>query len=229
MSPTCRSCGAEWPTRETVSNEAALMGAYGVGEAMALAPSTTSGPPRPFRSAAWFVFEPVRVIDGAGWAPPVGRSVALGVFNDHFEVGPASLPLASVSDVRVEGHSLVKGGGFFGGGFGAVGAIEGMAAASVLNALSTKRKAWVSIAIAAADGWVSLRYDRGDETKVRIALRGLAGAAFHNRTLARPPAPEVAEDGPKDLVTQLERLTKLHEAGALSDEEFGLAKSRLLF
>jgi hypothetical protein len=154
--------------------------------------------------------------------------VALRVFNDHVQVGPASLPLGSVSDVRVEGHSLAKGGGFFGGGFGAVGAIEGMAAGGVLNALTTRRKAWVTIAIAAADGWVSLRYESGDETEVRIALRRLADAAFHNRAAARPAISEVAEDGPKDFVAQLERLAKLHEAGALSDEEFDLAKRRLL-
>jgi alkylhydroperoxidase/carboxymuconolactone decarboxylase family protein YurZ len=59
-----------------------------------------------------------------------------------------------------------------------------LAAASVLNALTTKRKSWLTIAIVAADGSVHLRYDGSDETRVRTALRPLADAAFANRSAA---------------------------------------------
>ncbi len=49
------------------------------------------------------------------------------------------LPYAEIEVVEIGGPGLVKsGGGFIGGGFGAVGALEGMAVAGVLNALTTR-------------------------------------------------------------------------------------------
>jgi uncharacterized membrane protein YebE (DUF533 family) len=43
---------------------------------------------------------------------------------------------------------------------------------------------------------------------------------------APPPAP--AAPAPTDSTAELERLAKLHESGALNDEEFAAAKSKLL-
>lgn len=43
---------------------------------------------------------------------------------------------------------------------------------------------------------------------------------------APPPAP--AAPAPTDSTAELERLAKLHESGALTDEEFAAAKSKLL-
>ena len=51
----------------------------------------------------------------------------------------AEVPYAQVEDVAIGGPGLVKtGGGFVGGGFGMGGAVEGMAIAAVLNALTTR-------------------------------------------------------------------------------------------
>ena len=44
------------------------------------------------------------------------------------------------------------------------------------------------------------------------------------QTQAPPPAPAA----PTDSTAELERLAKLHESGALTDEEFAAAKSKLL-
>jgi uncharacterized membrane protein YebE (DUF533 family) len=43
---------------------------------------------------------------------------------------------------------------------------------------------------------------------------------------APPPAP--AAPAPTDSTAELERLAKLHESGALNDEEFAAAKAKLL-
>ena len=41
-------------------------------------------------------------------------------------------------------------------------------------------------------------------------------------------APQQAAPAPTDSTAELERLAKLHESGALNDEEFAAAKSKLL-
>jgi hypothetical protein len=180
--------------------------------------------PVPYRT----VLGPLQVLDGVGWAPRVGQTVSLILFGDHFELGYRSFQFSELRDLQVEGHSIVKGGGFFGGGFGVTGALEGIAAAAALNAVTTKRRKWVTISLAAADGWVTLRYDGADESEVRGLLRPLADAAFAaNQRRAQPPTAH-HETPETDIVTQLERLARLHETGALSDQEFVLAKNRLL-
>jgi len=45
---------------------------------------------------------------------------------------------------------------------------------------------------------------------------------------APPAAPAPAAPAPSDSTAELERLAKLHESGALNDEEFAAAKSKLL-
>jgi Short C-terminal domain len=45
---------------------------------------------------------------------------------------------------------------------------------------------------------------------------------------APPPAPVPAAAPPPDSIAELERLARLHESGALTDEEFTAAKARAL-
>jgi hypothetical protein len=49
----------------------------------------------------------------------------------------------------LEGGAVRSGGGFVGGGFGVVGAAEGMAIASPLNSLSTKRSIHTTVRLEA--------------------------------------------------------------------------------
>jgi membrane protease subunit (stomatin/prohibitin family) len=48
---------------------------------------------------------------------------------------------------------------------------------------------------------------------------------YDDQAQAAPAAPAAA---PVDSTAELERLAKLHESGALNDEEFSAAKSKLL-
>ena len=51
---------------------------------------------------------------------------------------------------------------------------------------------------------------------------------YNDQTQAPPAAPAPAAAAPTDSTAELERLAKLHESGALNDEEFAAAKSKLL-
>ena len=50
----------------------------------------------------------------------------------------------------------------------------------------------------------------------------------NDQAQAPPAAPAPAPAAPTDSTAELERLAKLHESGALTDEEFAAAKSKLL-
>ena len=60
----------------------------------------------------------------------------------------------------------------------------------------------------------------------RPLLRLAAGA--HPATPASPPPPALAAGPPPGSIAELERLSRLHESGALTDEEFAAAKARAL-
>ena len=53
---------------------------------------------------------------------------------------------------------------------------------------------------------------------------------YNDQAQAAPPpaAPAPTAPVPADSTAELERLAKLHESGALNDEEFAAAKSKLL-
>lgn len=53
-----------------------------------------------------------------------------------------------------------------------------------------------------------------------------AAAAYE--ATQRPPPPVPAAAPPPDTIAELERLTRLHESGALTDQEFTAAKARAL-
>jgi hypothetical protein len=174
----------------------------------------------------------LQVLDGAGWAPRVGSAASLMLFENRFELRPgagdnlvSSVQLDSLQDMRVEGHSLTSGGGFIGGGFGAKGALEGIAISTLLNRATTRKRQWVTIELIADDGWVRLQLAGADTIVIRDQLRVLADEVVRRRSHKQQTPDTNADDG---LVTSLERLAKLRETSALTDEEFQIAKTRLL-
>jgi uncharacterized membrane protein YebE (DUF533 family) len=50
----------------------------------------------------------------------------------------------------------------------------------------------------------------------------------HTQAAPTHAAPATAAPAPADSTDELERLAKLHESGALNDEEFAAAKAKLL-
>ena len=76
------------------------------------------------------------------------------------------------------------------------------------------------------------------EVKVTMRQRGVARAfvdrlnsalAERQEGVGERPAPEVVKPAPQiDVTSQLERLAELKRTGALTDEEFDLAKAKVL-
>jgi hypothetical protein len=158
--------------------------------------------------------------------------VRLLLFNDRFDIGPnngaippATVLLSTLQDLRIEGRSISTGGGFLGGGFGVTGAAEGMAIASVLNSLTAKNRKWVTIELIADLGWVRLQLDGANTLEVRDQLRLLADSVVTRRSLQDGSESPTSDT---DLVSALERLVKLRDMNALSEEEFQTAKESLL-
>ena len=48
------------------------------------------------------------------------------------------------------------------------------------------------------------------------------------KAVAQQPAARAAGPGTEDVIAQIERLSALHQSGALTDEEFAAAKAKLL-
>jgi hypothetical protein len=136
----------------------------------------------------------------------------------------AELPYGQIEDVEIGGPGLVKsGGGFIGGGFGAVGALEGMAVAAVLNALTTRTTITTILRVQASTCELFLLWTKSAPAQLRIELSRPLGAiraarAAIDQTPARPASP----------VAELSKLADLLQAGLLTREEFNELKAKLL-
>lgn len=119
--------------------------------------------------------------------------------------------------------AVTTGGGFIGGGFGLAGAAAGMVAATMLNTLTRRTKVETLLSIRTEQWQVILFYGKATPEALRLEL----AVAFAKVDAAerRASLPSSTSD---DYVAQLTKLAELHDAGALSDEEFTAAKARLL-
>jgi hypothetical protein len=125
----------------------------------------------------------------------------------------ASVPYSQVEDVEIGGPGLVKsGGGFVGGGFGAAGAVEGMAIAAVLNALTTRTSIKTVLRIQATGCELFLLHARLTPDRLRIELSRPLGAIRSARSAAVPaiirPGPPGA---PRSPVEELAKLADMLE------------------
>jgi Short C-terminal domain len=83
--------------------------------------------------------------------------------------------------------------------------------------------------VAAGAATATVAYKAGQRRTQQNQYNDQAQAA-DAQTQAAPPqaAPAPAAPAPGDSTAELERLAKLHESGALNDEEFAAAKAKLL-
>jgi uncharacterized membrane protein YebE (DUF533 family) len=83
--------------------------------------------------------------------------------------------------------------------------------------------------MAAGAATATVAYKAGQRRTQQNQYNEQAQAAYSQTQASPPPAaPAPAPAAPADSTAELERLAKLHESGALSDEEFAAAKSRIL-
>jgi len=140
---------------------------------------------------------------------------------------------ADARALEFEGGVVRSGGGWVGGGFGILGAAEGVAMASLLNALTAKTTVQTSVRFEAATAELFLFTDSATPkalemrfAEIRAKVRaGAAGAAATAPSLT-PALPPAARDG--DWSERLLRLGEMHEKGLLTAQEFAAAKAKLL-
>jgi hypothetical protein len=97
---------------------------------------------------------------------------------------------------------------------------------AVMGLMFRPRRPLMRVAAGAATATVA--YKAGQRRQQQNEYNDQAQAAYA-QTQPPPAAPAPAAAAPaSDSTAELERLAKLHESGALSDEEFSAAKSKLL-
>jgi hypothetical protein len=97
-----------------------------------------------------------------------------------------------------------------------------------MGLMMRRRRPLARMAVGAATAGVA--YHAGKRRSEQDQYNEQASAAYENQQQAPPPEyvpPPPAPTGDSD-VDQLSKLAELHDSGALSDEEFGAAKSKLL-
>ena len=116
------------------------------------------------------------VLGTSGYLLETGWAVNVNFHSTHIELRTEAatavkISYAEVDEITITGPGAVtKGGGFIGGGFGIEAAIEGMAIASVLNALTTRTKIHTFITFVANHGEIHLHYGEMEPGALRIRL-----------------------------------------------------------
>jgi len=142
----------------------------------------------------------------------------------------AEVQYSEVEDFEIGGPGLVKsGGGFIGGGIGVGRAVEGMAIAAVLNAMTTRTSVQTVVRIQAIGCELFLLHTSLTPEQLRIQMsRPLAAIRSARATKATEGIQHGAPDKSPSPVEELTSLADLLEKGLLTREEFDLMKSRLL-
>lgn len=160
------------------------------------------------------------VLGGVGYPFASGELLDLSFGRQNLAIKangtlPIDVPYFEIVDISISGPgSVTSGGGFVGGGFGVEGAVEGIAAATVLNFLTTRTKIHTFITILSHVGELHLHYSSMEPSALRIALSGVF------TTLRRLD--------PTWIRSRLERLEHQHTAELIDKEEFERLKQRLL-
>lgn len=176
---------------------------------------------------------------GSGDCPPAGTLCSIAALADGAlvvaEVGAEGQTLLAYSDLldlQVGGRGLLTyGGRYSGGGFGIRGALTGMAIASMLNNATSKTTLDCFLRMTTAGTEMLMRHWTYDPETVRGRLSRMftgqlaaaRAAAASAPVIIQSPAPEPIASSPVD---ELERLTKLHAAGTLTDTEFEMARAQ---
>ncbi len=133
----------------------------------------------------------------------------------------------TVDALQLEGGAVRKGGGYVGGGFGVLGAAEGMAIAGLLNTLTASTKIQTTIRVESKAAEVFLFTDIATPQQLTMRLAQARGRIRDSALTATPP-PASASPEHLDVTDRLLRLGEMLDKGQLTTDEFAQAKARLL-
>ncbi len=169
-------------------------------------------------------------VPGAGIFP--GERYDARFLEDRLVVVPCrqadvltEVPYSEVEDVDIGGPGLVRTGG----GFGAAGAVEGMAIAAVLNGLTTRTSIKTVVRIQGTACELFLLHTTATPEQLRIELsRSLGAIRSAPASLPAGRSQHQAAATSASPVEELTRLAAMLETGLLTREEFNQTKAKLL-
>ena len=159
------------------------------------------------------------MLGGAGLGFSDGEAISAefsqqGVHISAADGTAAELALPEVAELLISGPgTVVKGGGFVGGGFGVAGALEGIGLAAVLNALTTSKTIHSFVTLVTNVGELHLHYAGLEPGALRMVLAPFFVA------MRRISLTWVDE--------RLAMLRRLLEGGHLDEAEFNRLAGRL--
>lgn len=132
------------------------------------------------------------------------------------------IPADEIVRIEVTGPgSVTTNAGLVGGGFGLEGAAWGIAAASLINAITTSSTTNTLLTVSTRRSSITLHTNQYHTEDLRLRLSSHIVAAE-----ARAMAPPGAQSS--ELYIKLKELAELNSLGILTDDEFSKAKSKLL-
>lgn len=168
-----------------------------------------------------------QVLGGSGWSLQTQFLYFLFVEKDFLNLQPElhglniSIPFEALTAIEISGPGTeFRNAGVIGGGFGMAGAAIGMLTASLVNAATTQSTTNTFLRISTRDAEVFLHTSAIEPSALRMYL---SPAVVKMEALRLG-----AQLFPPNLSTDLRELHALTQAGVLTDDEFKLAKRRLL-
>jgi hypothetical protein len=135
-----------------------------------------------------------------------------------------AIPFSKILNIEITGPGTVStSAGLIGGGFGVQGALKGILVASTINALTRKTTTDTFLRISTSSGEVHLHTSMMEPKELRLVLSPAIvamEATKHSASLASKSAGSTSDE--------LKNLHQMHLDGALTHEEFALAKERVL-
>jgi predicted RNA-binding Zn-ribbon protein involved in translation (DUF1610 family) len=181
------------------------------------------------------------MLAGNGDCPPKGAVCSIAALADGALIiaeigaqGSVLLPYDEILELEAGGRGeITTPGAYIGGGHGLRGALTGIALAKVLNDATRTTSIESFLRLTAQHSEMVFRHPRYTPQTIRGSLSRLFTAQLAaTRTTTSPPAPTVVIQAPppppsaNGPVDELERLTKLHAAGTLTDTEFETARAQ---
>lgn len=134
------------------------------------------------------------------------------------------IPFSEIINIEISGPGTVKtNAGLIGGGFGVQGALKGILVASAINALTTKTSTNTFLRVSTSGGEVHLQTTMMVPADLRLVLSPaiVAMEAMKHSTLLTSSSAGSTSD-------EIKKLHQMHLDGVLTQEEFALAKERVL-
>jgi len=169
----------------------------------------------------------VKVLGGAGWEKHKEESRLLSLtdksvlLSDVKSRTQVEFPFENLFGIEIGGPGKKTGNlGLMGGGFGVEGALKGMAAATIVNLLTTHSSTKTVLRITAKESEVVLFTSdlEPDGARMFLSPAFLVLSKKQNST-AGPP---------KSMSYELKELSSLRASGVLSEKEFVMAKQKIL-